>query len=133
MLPCRVLLAEDNTVNQMLAVRILEKHGYWVEVVGDGRQAIETLQSQVFDMVLMDVQMPVMDGLKATAMIRREEADTGEHIPIIAMTAHAMKGDREKCLDAGMDGYVSKPIEAKKLLDALRAAPAARCHQTSDA
>jgi two-component system sensor histidine kinase/response regulator len=111
----RVLLAEDNAVNRTLAVRLLEKRGYLVSVVGDGLQALTALKRQDFDIVLMDVQMPEMDGLEATAAIRQEEKSTGVHIPIIAMTANAMKGDEERCLSAGMDAYVSKPIRTNLL------------------
>jgi len=111
----RVLLAEDNQVNQLVATRILEKLGHHVKVVGSGREAVSAVQSGKFDLVAMDVQMPEMDGLEATAAIRNWEQTTGTHIPIIAMTAHAMKGDRERCLDAGMDGYTSKPIRIKEL------------------
>jgi two-component system, sensor histidine kinase and response regulator len=111
----RVLIAEDNVVNQTLARRLLEKHGYLVSVVGDGRAAVAALKRQSFDMVLMDVQMPGMDGFEATAAIRKQEHLSGKHIPIIAMTAHALKGDQERCLAAGMDGYVSKPIRSKEL------------------
>lgn len=110
-----ILLAEDNAVNQKLAVRILEKHGHSVVVAGDGEQAVEAYRNEEFDIVLMDVQMPKMDGMKATQMIREEEKKTGKHIPIIALTAHAMKGDRERCLAAGMDGYSTKPIKTKEL------------------
>jgi two-component system sensor histidine kinase/response regulator len=110
-----VLIAEDNTVNQTLARRLLEKHGYLVSVAGDGREALAALESQSFDMVLMDVQMPGMDGFEATAVIRQQEHLSGKHLPIIAMTAHALKGDQERCLAAGMDGYVSKPIRSKEL------------------
>jgi CheY-like chemotaxis protein len=111
----RVLLAEDNPVNQKLAVRLLEKRGHAVVAAGDGRQALAALAQEHFDVVLMDVQMPDMDGFEATAAIRDEEKTTGAHVPIIAMTAHAMKGDEERCLRAGMDGYVSKPIDAPSL------------------
>jgi CheY-like chemotaxis protein/HPt (histidine-containing phosphotransfer) domain-containing protein len=117
--PLKVLLAEDSLVNQRLAVGLLEKHGHTVVVAGHGREAIATLQSQTFDVVLMDVQMPEMDGFEATAAIRHQERRTGSHIPIIAMTAHAMKGDRERCLAAGMDGYVSKPIRASQLFQVI--------------
>ncbi len=112
----QILLAEDNAVNQKLAVHLLEKRGHIVTVAGDGKQALAALQRQSFDMVLMDVQMPEMDGFETTAAIRRNEKATGAHIPIIAMTAHAMKGDMERCLSAGMDAYVSKPIQKNELL-----------------
>ena len=115
----RILLAEDNAVNQVLAVRLLEKQGHTVTVAGDGREALAALEKQAFDLVLMDVQMPVMDGFEATAGIRSQEKATGAHIPIIAMTAHAMKGDRERCLAAGMDGYIAKPIQPKELYETL--------------
>ena len=111
----RVLLAEDNQVNRLVATRILEKLGHQVTVVGTGREALSAVQSGKFDLVAMDVQMPEMDGLEATAAIRKWERKAGTHIPIIAMTAHAMKGDRERCLEAGMDGYTSKPIRIKDL------------------
>jgi CheY-like chemotaxis protein len=111
----RVLLAEDNMVNQKLALRLLEKHGYEVTVAGDGKAALQELQHKSFDVVLMDVQMPEMDGMEATAAIRQKEKSSGGHIPIIAMTAHSLKGDEELCLAAGMDGYVSKPIRTTDL------------------
>ncbi len=111
----RVMLVEDNPVNQTLALRLLEKHGHQVTVVGDGRKALATMGRDRFDIVLMDVQMPEMDGFEATAVIREREQSIGGHLPIIAMTAHAMKGDRERCLSAGMDGYVSKPIRIQEL------------------
>ena len=117
----RVLLAEDNIVNQHLAVRLLNKRGIKSFVVGDGREAVAALESQRFDLVLMDVQMPEMDGFEATAAIRAREAQTGVHLPIIAMTAHAMKGDRERCLAAGMDAYVAKPIRPEELFEAIDA------------
>jgi len=112
----RILLAEDNLVNQKLARRLLEKQGHGVAVVGNGREALAAIEKDEFDLVLMDVQMPEMDGFVATHMIRESEAATGRHMPIIAMTAHAMKGDQERCLEAGMDGYISKPINAAELL-----------------
>jgi PAS domain S-box-containing protein len=117
--PLRVLLAEDNVVNQRLAVRILEKAGHAVRVAGTGRQALAALERERFDVVLMDVQMPEMGGLEATAAIRQREHEEGGHTPVIALTAHAMKGDRERCLAAGMDGYVAKPIRDRELFAAL--------------
>jgi signal transduction histidine kinase/CheY-like chemotaxis protein/HPt (histidine-containing phosphotransfer) domain-containing protein len=116
-----ILLAEDNATNQMLAVTLLEKQCHTVVVAGNGRKALEALERQQFDLVLMDVQMPEMDGLEATARIRTTAHGTGRHIPIIAMTAHVMKGDRERCLAAGMDGYISKPIQARELFGAIQA------------
>src|SRR3984893_9401935 len=115
----RILLAEDNRVNQVLAVRLLEKRGHEVTVAGNGEEALEALDRQAFDLVLMDVQMPEMDGLQATAAIRKGEMNTGKHIPIIAMTAHAMAGDKERCLEAGMDEYMTKPIRPEQLVDVL--------------
>jgi CheY-like chemotaxis protein len=114
-----VLLAEDNPVNQKLESRLMEKRGHRVVVVGNGREALEALEKQTFDVVVMDVSMPEMDGFEAAAAIRAKENGTGSHLPIIAMTAHAMKGDRERCLAAGMDGYVSKPVQVKELLQAV--------------
>jgi len=116
----RLLLAEDNLINQKVAVRILEKMGYSVVPVLNGREAIESLAVNEYDLILMDVQMPEMDGFEATKKIRQDEAKAGSHIPIIAMTAHAMKGDRERCLAAGMDDYVSKPIQRDDLEKALK-------------
>lgn len=115
----RVLLAEDNAVNQKLAVRLLEKRGHRVTVANNGREALAALDRDRFDAVLMDVQMPEMDGFAATAAIRERERASGAHLPVIAMTAHAMKGDRENCLAAGMDGYVSKPLRPDELFTAL--------------
>jgi CheY-like chemotaxis protein len=117
--PLRVLLAEDSLMNQKLATGLLEKHGHTVTVANNGREAVGATKSQSFDVVLMDVEMPEMDGLEATAVIRQEERQSGEHIPIIALTAHAMTGDRERCLEAGMDDYVSKPIRSEQLFEAL--------------
>jgi two-component system sensor histidine kinase/response regulator len=117
--PLRVLLAEDNLVNRMLAIRLLEKRGHSVAVAGNGREALDASAQQIFDVVLMDLEMPEMSGLEATAAIRRREQRTGTHVPIIAMTAHAMIGDRERCLAAGMNGYVSKPVSADELYAAL--------------
>jgi CheY-like chemotaxis protein len=115
----RILLAEDNVVNQTVATRMLEKCGHQVEVVGTGREALAALAQHPFDLVLMDVQMPELDGLEATATIRAQEGGTDRHLPIIAMTAHAMKGDQERCLAAGMDGYVTKPMKAADLYAAI--------------
>ncbi|HLX41779.1 MAG TPA: response regulator [Bryobacteraceae bacterium] len=115
----RILLAEDNTVNQRLALRLLERQGHSVVIVSNGRQAVDAVDSESFDVVLMDVQMPEMDGLQATALIREKERAHGTRIPIIALTAHAMKGDRERCIAAGMDGYLSKPIQAEELYAAI--------------
>jgi CheY-like chemotaxis protein len=116
---CRILLAEDNNVNQRLMARLLEKEGHGVIIVCDGRQAVTAFESQAFDLILMDIQMPEMNGFEATQAIREKERATGGHIPIIALTAQAMKGDRERCLDAGMDGYLSKPIKTEELFDAI--------------
>jgi two-component system, sensor histidine kinase and response regulator len=115
----RILLAEDNGVNQTLAVRLLEKRGYVVSVAGDGLAAVEALKNGEYDLVLMDIQMPGMDGFEATAAIRAKEKLSGGRIPIVAMTAHAIKGDEEKCLAAGMDGYVSKPIQTVELFSVI--------------
>ena len=115
----RVLLAEDNAVNQRLAVRLLEKRGHHVVVAGNGAEALAAMEKQDFDLVFMDVQMPEMDGLEATAVIRGKEKISGRHQPIIALTAHAMKGDREKCISGGMDGYLTKPIRPQELDDVL--------------
>jgi len=124
--PLRILLAEDNLVNQKLVVTLLEKQGHQVVVVGNGRDALAAARG-TFDLILMDVQMPDMDGLTATEQIRKQEAGTGQRIPIVAMTAYAMKGDRERCLAAGMDGYISKPIQPQEVFDTIAAlVPAAR-------
>ena len=120
----RILLAEDNPMNQLLAVRTLEKAGHSVVVANNGEEAVATLGREAFDLVLMDVQMPVMDGFQATARIRGQEQTTGKHQQIVAMTAHALKGDRERCLEAGMDGYVSKPIRNSELFAAIATAMA---------
>jgi len=118
--PLHILLAEDNLVNQKLVSRLLEKHGHNVVIAANGRQALERLQNEAFDLVLMDVQMPEVDGFEVTAAIRKKEVETGAHLPVIALTAHAMQGDKERCLAAGMDGYVSKPINVKELLEVIR-------------
>ena len=115
----RVLLAEDNPVNQRLVVKLMEKRGHTVVVTGNGKEAIAALEGGQFHAVLMDVQMPEMGGFEAAKLIREREKSTGVHMPIIAMTAHALKGDRERCLEAGMDGYVSKPIQSRLLFEAI--------------
>jgi CheY-like chemotaxis protein len=117
--PLKILLAEDNLVNQKLALGLLGNKGHHVSVAGNGKQALEMLETGEYDLVLMDVQMPEMDGLEATRQIRAREMITGAHIQIIAMTAHAMKGDRELCIEAGMDDYLSKPIRINELTSRL--------------
>src|SRR5882724_6928829 len=106
----QILLVEDEAVNRIVATRILEKRGHKVTAVNNGLEAVAALSAQQFDLVLMDVQMPEMDGFEATACIRAQERTTGAHLPIIAVTAHTLDNDRERCLAAGMDGYVAKPI-----------------------
>jgi CheY-like chemotaxis protein len=120
----RVLLAEDNKVNQRVAARFLERLGHSVVVANDGREAVERWREQPFDLVLMDVQMPRMDGFEATAAIRAHERAHGGHLRIVAMTAHALKGDAERCLEAGMDDYLSKPLSAPLLYATVEADPA---------
>lgn len=115
----KILLAEDNPVNAKLATRLLEKQGHASRLVSNGREAVAAFLAEPFDLVLMDVQMPEMDGLEATAAIRKHERKTGGRIPIIALTAHAMKGDRERCIAAGMNGYLSKPIRASELQETI--------------
>jgi signal transduction histidine kinase/CheY-like chemotaxis protein len=110
-----ILVAEDNVVNRRLATMLLEKRGHRVTVACNGREALEALEAGAYDLVFMDVQMPEMDGLEATAAVRKKESSTGKHQPIIALTAHAMKGDQERCLAAGMDGYLTKPIRPQEL------------------
>ena len=117
--PLRILLAEDNAINQRVATGLLVKHGHTVQPAHDGQQALDWLEKEPFDVVLMDIQMPVMDGFEATRRIRAIEAERGGHLPIIAMTAHAMSGDRERCLEQGMDDYVAKPIEASALFETI--------------
>ena len=111
----RILLAEDNVVNQRLALRLLEKHGHSVTLAQTGCEAVTATEAEGFDLAFMDVEMPEMDGLAATAVIRQREKASGKRLPIVAMTAHAMPGDKERCLAAGMDEYISKPIKAAEL------------------
>jgi CheY-like chemotaxis protein len=115
----RILLAEDNAVNQKLAALLLRREGHDVTVVGDGNEAVRAVARDSFDVVLMDLQMPQMDGFEATAAIRAAERGTGRHMRIVALTAHAMKDDRDKCLESGMDDYLTKPIDPARLRDAL--------------
>jgi signal transduction histidine kinase/ActR/RegA family two-component response regulator/PAS domain-containing protein len=121
----RILLVEDNPVNKLLAVRLLEKRGYSVATAGNGHEALQALDRECFDLVLMDVQMPGMNGFEATGAIRERERSTGSRLPVIAMTAHAMKGDEERCLAAGMDGYIAKPVRAEALYQLIEATLAA--------
>jgi signal transduction histidine kinase/DNA-binding response OmpR family regulator len=125
--PRRILLAEDSLINQEVAVTMLRRRGHDVVVVGNGREAVDAVAREAFDVVLMDVHMPQMDGLEATRAIRRREAATGAHVRIVAMTANAMKGDRERCLEAGIDDYLAKPIRARELYAAVEAD--SPCHQ----
>ena len=117
--PLRILLAEDNAVNQKLALRILQQLGYRADLASNGLEAVESVDRQVYDVVLMDVQMPLMDGLEASRRI--VDAAPTDRPRIVAMTANAMQGDREMCLAAGMDDYIAKPIDAATLIQALRA------------
>jgi CheY-like chemotaxis protein len=114
--PLRVLVAEDNLVNRRLVVVLLEKQGHTVETVDNGRMAVDAVRNGGFDLVLMDVQMPEMDGLQATRLIRSHEGAQGRRLPIVALTAHAMSGDRQACLDAGMDAYLTKPVRSDQLV-----------------
>ena len=113
--PLEILLADDGLVNQEVAVGLLEMRGHRVEVVNTGREALDALRRRSFDVVLMDLEMPDMDGLEATAAIREQERLDGGHIPIIAMTAHAIKGFSQQCLEAGMDDYITKPIKPQEM------------------
>jgi CheY-like chemotaxis protein len=125
--PLRILVAEDNRVGRKLLTTLLRKRGHKVTTVETGRAAVDVLDSapRPFDVVLMDVQMPEMGGFEATRMIRARETSSGRHVPIIALTAHALQGDRERCLEAGMDGYLSKPIDVDQLLDTVEKLPGA--------
>jgi two-component system, sensor histidine kinase and response regulator len=124
-----ILLTEDNLVNQRIVVRMLEKRGHSVVVAGNGKEALDAFARDTFDLVLMDIQMPLVDGFEATRLIRAQQRGSSEHIPIVAMTAHAMKGDRERCLAAGMDDYISKPINTSELYELLDKI-ALRCEST---
>jgi len=124
--PLHILLAEDNLVNQTLATRLLEKGGHSVVLAVNGREAVETWKRERFDLILMDVQMPEMGGFEATAAIRHAELGGAVHIPIVAMTARAMAGDRESCLEAGMDAYVAKPISAAELVTTIESVVSGR-------
>jgi CheY-like chemotaxis protein/HPt (histidine-containing phosphotransfer) domain-containing protein len=127
-------VAEDNLINQQVASRLLERMGCYVTVVSNGREVLDILTQDPYDLVLMDCQMPDMDGFEATAAIRTRESQTGGHIPIVAMTAHAMQGTRERCLAAGMDDYISKPVAAeefKRILHKWAAAAMAPCNAVS--
>jgi two-component system, sensor histidine kinase and response regulator len=115
----RILLAEDNLVNQRLATRLLEKQGHTVVLAQNGQEAVKAATTSSFDLVLMDIQMPIVSGFEATTLIRAKELQTGAHLPIIAMTAHAMQKDRELCLAAGMDAYVAKPIQPAELFQTI--------------
>jgi CheY-like chemotaxis protein len=115
----RVLVAEDNAINQKVAMRLLEKLGCRVDVAATGKEAVEMIELLPYDLVFMDCQMPEMDGFEATRLVRQKEMVTGRHVPIVAMTAHAMQGDRENCLAAGMDDYIAKPVQQQQLSLAL--------------
>ena len=115
----KILLAEDNPINQKLATRMLEKRNHVVTVTANGREALAALEQSSYDLVLMDMQMPEMDGFEATALLRQKEQATGKHQPVVAMTALAMNGDRERCMAVGMDGYLSKPIRPQELDELL--------------
>ncbi|MDQ2694621.1 MAG: response regulator, partial [Pseudomonadota bacterium] len=117
--PLDILLVEDNPINQRLATSLLEKHGHRVTVAGHGQEAVELAESRRFDLILMDIQMPELSGFQATEQIRARERQTGGHVPVVAMTAYAMPGDRERCLARGMDGYLAKPIRGEELLATL--------------
>jgi CheY-like chemotaxis protein len=119
--PLRVLVAEDNPINRRMMIVMLENQGHVVIAVENGRQALAILDAEAVDVVLLDVQMPVMDGFAVTAEVRRRESTSGDHLPIVAVTAHAMAGDRERCIRAGMDGYLRKPIELNELLATITA------------
>ena len=120
----RVLLAEDNPLNQKIVAELLQMRGHSVKLAGNGMEVLNALDDGPFDVILMDVQMPEMDGYQTTAVIRSREKDRGGHISIIAITGMSTKGDRQRCLDAGMDGYLGKPIRARELYEAIEQGPA---------
>ena len=122
----RILLTDDNAVNRRLAARLLEKQGHVVQVASSGREALAALDHEAFDLAILDVQMPDMDGFETTAIIREREKANGRHLPIVAMTAHAMADDRARCLQAGMDGYLSKPIDPITLAREIQRVTSAR-------
>jgi two-component system sensor histidine kinase/response regulator len=115
----KILLAEDNAVNQRVTTRLLEKRGHSVTLAATGSEALARLKHQKFDVILMDVQMPDMDGLETTAIIREREKSAGARTPIVALTAHTMKGDRERCMAVGMDNYVTKPVDPRELIEVV--------------
>ena len=119
----RVLLAEDNPLNQKIVAELLQLRGHSVKLAGNGMEVLNALDDGPFDVILMDVQMPEMDGYQTTAVIRSREKDKGGHVSIIAITGMSTKGDRERCLDAGMDGYLGKPIRASELYEAIEQGP----------
>jgi CheY-like chemotaxis protein len=128
-----ILLAEDNEVNQLLALHMLRRHGHGVVLANDGQEAVDAFKREPFDLILMDVQMPVLGGFDATRRIREMEAageTPGSRVTIIAMTAHAMKGDREMCLDAGMDDYIAKPVKMKELIAVINRVTSAHARQS---
>jgi signal transduction histidine kinase/CheY-like chemotaxis protein len=124
--PLRILLAEDNLINQKIASKLLESRGHTVRIVQNGREALAALESAEFDLVLMDIQMPLMDGFACTAEIRRKERTSGDHLPIVAITAHASSGDGERCAQAGVDEYVTKPLRPRELFQAIQLSLSAR-------
>jgi CheY-like chemotaxis protein len=124
--PLRILVADDSTFNQQVAAGLLELEGHSIQLANDGREAIELFQQEPFDFIFMDVEMPEIDGLAATRAIRAMEQASGTHIPIVGLSAHALVGFREQCLEAGMDHYITKPIQTEELFGALALAPIAK-------
>jgi len=127
--PLDILVAEDNLINQKITVRLLEKAGHRVTVASDGREALAAWREKPFDVVLMDIQMPHLNGFECTAAIRALEEPTGGRVPILALTAHALKGYDRRCLDAGMDGYISKPMRPEELMAAIHRVTAGGLNQ----